>query len=100
LGKLRIAALILDYLVVLLVWYYKESVMIEEQVKVALNYVRPSLQADGGDVEFVSVSDDGTVSLKLTGACGSCPMAQMTLKMGIENYLKKEIPEVSAVIGV
>jgi Fe-S cluster biogenesis protein NfuA len=74
--------------------------MLEEQVKVALNNVRPSLQADGGDVEFVSVSDDGTVSLKLTGACGSCPMAQMTLKMGIENYLKKEIPEVSAVIGV
>jgi Fe-S cluster biogenesis protein NfuA len=74
--------------------------MIEEQVKIALDNVRPSLQADGGDVEFVSVSDDGTVSLKLTGACGSCPMAQMTLKMGIENYLKKEIPEVSAVIGV
>jgi Fe-S cluster biogenesis protein NfuA len=74
--------------------------MIEEQVKVALDNVRPSLQADGGDVEFVSVSEDGTVSLKLTGACGSCPMAQMTLKMGIENYLKKEIPEVSAVIGV
>jgi Fe-S cluster biogenesis protein NfuA len=74
--------------------------MLEEQVKTALDNVRPSLQADGGDVEFVSVSDDGTVSLKLTGACGSCPMAQMTLKMGIENYLRKEIPEVSAVIGV
>jgi Fe-S cluster biogenesis protein NfuA len=74
--------------------------MLEEEVKLALNNVRPSLQADGGDVEFVSVSDDGTVSLKLTGACGSCPMAQMTLKMGIENYLKKEIPEVNAVIGV
>jgi Fe-S cluster biogenesis protein NfuA len=74
--------------------------MLEEQVKLALDNVRPSLQADGGDVEFVSVSDDGTVSLKLTGACGSCPMSQMTLKMGIESYLKKEIPEVSAVIGV
>jgi Fe-S cluster biogenesis protein NfuA len=74
--------------------------MFEEQIKIALDNIRPSLQADGGDVEFVSVADDGTVSLKLTGACGSCPMSQMTLKMGIESYLKKEIPEVSAVIGV
>ncbi|MDR3160603.1 MAG: NifU family protein [Spirochaetaceae bacterium] len=74
--------------------------MLEDRVKTALDVVRPSLQADGGDVEFVSVSDDGTVSLKLTGACGGCPMAQMTLKMGIENFLKKEIPEVSAVVGV
>ena len=74
--------------------------MLEEQVKTALENVRPSLQADGGDVEFVSVSDDGIVSVKLTGACGSCPMSQMTLKMGIESYLKKEIPEVSSVVGV
>jgi Fe-S cluster biogenesis protein NfuA len=74
--------------------------MIEEKVRTALETVRPSLQADGGDVEFVSVSDDGVVSVKLTGACGSCPMSQMTLKMGIEKYLKKEIPEVTAVLGV
>ncbi|MDR2743280.1 MAG: NifU family protein [Treponema sp.] len=74
--------------------------MLEEQVKNALDNVRPSLQADGGDVEFVSLADDGTVSVKLTGACGGCPMAQMTLKMGIENYLKQEVPEVTAVIGV
>ena len=73
---------------------------LDEQIKTALENVRPSLQADGGDVEFVSVSEDGTVSVKLTGACGGCPMAQMTLKMGIESYLKKEIPEVSSVIGV
>ena len=72
----------------------------EEKVKTALENVRPSLQADGGDVEFVSLSEDGVVSVKLTGACGSCPMAQMTLKMGIENYLKKEIPQVNSVIGV
>jgi len=62
--------------------------MLEEQVKAALEDVRPSLQADGGDVEFVSVSEDGVVSLKLTGACGSCPMSQMTLRIGIERYLK------------
>ena len=74
--------------------------MLEEQVKTALENVRPSLQADGGDVEFVSVSDDGVVSVKLTGACGSCPMAQMTLKMSIENYLKQEIPQVNSVVGV
>jgi Fe-S cluster biogenesis protein NfuA len=74
--------------------------MLEEKVKTALNDVRPSLQADGGDVEFVSVSDDGKVSVKLTGACGHCPMAAMTLRNGIENYLKKEVPEVSSVEGV
>ena len=74
--------------------------MLEDQVKAALDNVRPSLQADGGDVEFVSLAEDGTVSVKLTGACGSCPMSQMTLKMGIENYLKKEIPGISAVVGV
>jgi Fe-S cluster biogenesis protein NfuA len=74
--------------------------MLEEEVKTALNNVRPSLQADGGDVEFVSLAEDGTVSVKLTGACGGCPMAQMTLKMGIENYLKKEVPQVTAVVGI
>jgi Fe-S cluster biogenesis protein NfuA len=72
----------------------------EDKVKEALENVRPSLQADGGDVEFVSVDDDGVVSVKLTGACGSCPMSQMTLKMGIENYLKKEVPRVTSVVGV
>ena len=74
--------------------------MLEEQVKTVLENVRPSLQADGGDVEFVSVADDGTVSVKLTGACGHCPMSQMTLKMGIEKYLQKEVPQVTAVVGV
>lgn len=74
--------------------------MLEDKVRSALEAVRPSLQADGGDVEFVSLGEDGEVSVKLTGACGSCPMAQMTLKLGIEKYLKKEVPEVSSVIGV
>jgi len=74
--------------------------MLEEQVKAALENVRPSLQADGGDVEFVSVADDGTVSVKLTGACGHCPMSQMTLKMGIEKYLQKEVPQVTGVVGI
>jgi len=72
----------------------------EEQVKAALENVRPMLQADGGDVEFVSVADDGTVSVRLTGRCSGCPMSQMTLKNGIEGYLKKEIPQVTSVVGV
>ena len=74
--------------------------MLEEKVKIALNNVRPSLQADGGDVEFVSVDADGKVSVRLTGACGSCPMATMTLKNVIEDYIKKEIPEITSVVGV
>ena len=71
----------------------------EEKVRAMLNDVRPSLQADGGDVEFVDVND-GIVKVRLKGACGSCPMAQMTLKMGIEKYLKEKIPEVVEVVAV
>ena len=74
--------------------------MLEDQVKSALDNIRPTLQADGGDVEFVSLAEDGTVSVKLTGKCGHCPMSHITLKMVIENYLKKEIPQVSGVVGV
>ena len=74
--------------------------MFEEKIKKALEGIRPILQADGGDVEFVSAEDDGTVSLKLTGACGNCPMKQMTLKTVVENILKKEVPEVLQVVGV
>ncbi|MCL2380987.1 MAG: NifU family protein [Treponema sp.] len=74
--------------------------MLEEQVKARLQDVRPNLQADGGDVEFVSLSDDGVVSVKLTGACGCCPRAEMTLKTGIEAYLKREIPQVNSVVRV
>jgi Fe-S cluster biogenesis protein NfuA len=62
--------------------------------------VRPALQADGGDVELVDVSDDGVVSVKLTGACGSCPMSTMTLKMGIEKTLMEKIPGVKEVVQV
>jgi len=67
------------------------------KVKAALEKVRPSLQADGGDVEFVELTPDNIVKVRLTGACGSCPMATMTLKMGIEKYLKKEVPEIKSV---
>lgn len=71
-----------------------------EQVQEVLNQVRPMLQADGGDVELVEVAEDGVVSVRLTGACGSCPMSTMTLKMGIERALKEKIPEVKEVVQV
>lgn len=69
-----------------------------ERVEEVLAKVRPMLHADGGDVELVDVSDDGVVKVKLTGACGSCPMATITLKQGIEVALKEEIPEVKEVV--
>jgi Fe-S cluster biogenesis protein NfuA len=72
----------------------------KEKVEASLGKIRPSLNADGGDVELVEVSPDGVVKVKLTGACGGCPMSQMTLKMGIEKLLKKEVPEVKEVVGV
>lgn len=72
----------------------------KEKVEASLGKIRPSLNADGGDVELVEVSPDGVVKVKLTGACGGCPMSQMTLKMGIEKLLKQEVPEVKEVVGV
>jgi Fe-S cluster biogenesis protein NfuA len=72
--------------------------MLKEKVLRAIQDVRPSLQADGGDIELVSVSDEGTVKVRLTGACGSCPMSVMTLKQGVENYLRKMVPEVKEVV--
>ncbi len=71
----------------------------KEKVQAVLNKIRPSLVADGGNVELIDVAD-GIVKVKLTGACAGCPMSQMTLKMGIEKLLKKEIPEVQEVVAV
>ncbi len=70
-----------------------------DKVTQVLDKIRPSLVRDGGDVELVEVND-GTVKVKLTGACGGCPMAAMTLKMGIEQILKREIPEIKEVVAV
>ncbi|MBW2095253.1 MAG: NifU family protein [Deltaproteobacteria bacterium] len=72
----------------------------KEKVQDALDKVRPSLQADGGDVQLVDVEDSGLVKVRLTGACGGCPMSQMTLKMGIERILKQNVPEVTSVESV
>jgi len=72
----------------------------KEKVESALKKIRPSLQADGGNVELVDVSSDGIVKVRLTGACGCCPMSQTTLQMGIERAIKKEVPEVKKVVAV
>lgn len=74
--------------------------MLKETVQTALNEIRPALQADGGDVELVDVSETGVVKVKLTGACRGCPMGMQTLKMGIEQQLKAKVPSVSEVVGV
>jgi Fe-S cluster biogenesis protein NfuA len=73
---------------------------LQERVSNVLQSVRPYLQADGGDVNLVRVSDDGIVEVHLEGACGSCPMAMMTLRAGIERALMREIPEVKRVESV
>jgi len=70
------------------------------KVEAALNKIRPNLQADGGNVELVEVTKDGVVKVKLTGACGCCPMSTMTLKMGIEKIIKEEVPGVKEVVAV
>jgi Fe-S cluster biogenesis protein NfuA len=77
----------------------KGEVKMKERVEKALGTIRPSLQADGGDVELVEV-ENGIVKVRLTGACGGCPMSQMTLKQGIETYIKREIPEILSVEAV
>lgn len=71
----------------------------KERVQEALEKIKPMLQADGGDVELVEV-DNGTVKVRLKGACAGCPMSQMTLKNGIERFLKEEVPEIESVESV
>jgi Fe-S cluster biogenesis protein NfuA len=69
-----------------------------EAVQKVLDEIRPMLQADGGDVELVDVGEDGVVKVRLKGACGSCPMSTMTLKMGIEKNLMANVPGVTEVV--
>jgi Fe-S cluster biogenesis protein NfuA len=71
----------------------------QDKVKEVLDKLRPALQRDGGNVELVGVSD-GTVKVRLTGACAGCPMSTLTLKNGIERILKQEVPEVKEVVAV
>ncbi len=72
----------------------------KEKVEAALAKVRPMLQADGGDVELVEISENGIVRVRLQGACSGCPMSQITLKNGIERLVLKEVPEVKAVEAI
>lgn len=74
--------------------------MLREKVESALDEVRPSLMADGGNVELVDVTDDGIVKVRLRGACAGCPMSQFTLSLGIERHLKDTVPEVKKVEAV
>ena len=69
-----------------------------EKVEAALARIRPALQADGGDVELLDVKE-GIVSVRLTGACGGCPMSMVTLRNGIERILKQEVPEITSVVA-
>ncbi len=72
----------------------------KEKVEAALAKIRPMLERDGGSIELVEVTPDGKVKVKLTGACGACPMSQMTLKMGVERVLRQEVPEIKSVEAV
>ena len=73
---------------------------IKERIIKALDEVRPYLQADGGDIELVNYTDDGILKVKLIGACGNCPMAQMTLRAGVERTVLRTVPEVIRVEAV
>jgi Fe-S cluster biogenesis protein NfuA len=71
-----------------------------DKIKAAIEEIRPFLKADGGDIELVEVTEDGTVKVRLTGACGTCPMSTMTLRMGVEKKIRETVPEVKEVIPV
>lgn len=73
---------------------------VRDRIESALETIRPALQSDGGDVEFVDFNDDGVVLLRLTGACGACPISSMTMKHGIEKRIKANVPEVVAVEAI
>ncbi len=77
----------------------KEAIM-REKVEQAIEKIRPSLQMDGGDIELVDIDDNNVVKVRLRGACGSCPMSVMTLKMGVERIVKEMVPEVKSVEAV
>jgi Fe-S cluster biogenesis protein NfuA len=78
----------------------EEQVTLKSKVETAIEDIRPSLQADGGDIKLVAVSEEGEVSVQLQGACAGCPMSQMTLTHGVEKHLKKVVPEVSSVVAI
>lgn len=78
----------------------EEKKVLEEKVKRVIEQIRPYLQRDGGDLAFVSLSDENVVYVQLQGHCGSCPYSQMTLKNGVEAAIKEEIPEIVSVENI
>jgi Fe-S cluster biogenesis protein NfuA len=100
LGKLTDACLRMVSVLCSLRKLKKGASPMREKVQEALNKVRPTLQKDGGDVVLIEVTNDGVVKVQLTGACRGCPMSQVTLKEGIEKFLKSEVPEIAAVEAV
>jgi Fe-S cluster biogenesis protein NfuA len=79
----------------------EEAKTLNDRVNEVLGKIRPMIQADGGDIELVGIEDDtGKVSVRFQGACKGCPMAAMTLKMGVERHLKAQVPEVTEVVAV
>jgi Fe-S cluster biogenesis protein NfuA len=73
------------------------SIELENKVKGVIDQIRPYLQADGGDINFVNLTEDNVVNVELTGACGSCPFSRMTLKNGVESAVRKALPEIKSV---
>ena len=71
-----------------------------DKVQGVINLIRPAVQADGGDIELVDVSNDGVVQIRFHGACHGCPSSTMTLQMGIERNLREKVPEITAVVPV
>lgn len=78
----------------------EEKKALEQKVNSVLEQIRPYLQADGGDIKFIELTDDNVVNVELQGACGSCPYSTMTLKNGVEEAMKKAIPEIKSVESV
>ena len=75
-----------------------ENMTLKEQVVDIIDHLRPFLQQDGGDIQFLELTEDNVVKVKLQGACGSCPHAKITLKNGVESTIKKYIPEIHSVV--
>jgi len=73
---------------------------LKAEIEEAIREIQPNLRADGGDIELIDVDDEGTVKVRLKGACAGCPMAKMTLQWGVERYLKKKVPQVKRVVSV
>lgn len=77
-----------------------QNIELEGKVKNVIEQIRPYLQADGGDISFVNLTDDNIVNVELSGACGSCPFSRMTLKNGVESAVKKALPEIKSVEAI